>query len=185
MACIDPAILCWMEAHPGTASWFQAVGSVAAIAAGVLLASVTIREQRLQTWRRGRQFLNEPVIVLNWLISNASGRLDAVKRGPGICQAVPRTSSAKRADGWHDGKARLTGRSECPDTKVAGSVALLPTWYRENELRFEDFLAGRGVVASQVVQGVTTLGILDLADVHHEALNNVRANALAALKTIR
>lgn len=37
-ACTDPAILCWMEAHPGMASWAQFVGAMLALVVALLAA---------------------------------------------------------------------------------------------------------------------------------------------------
>lgn len=44
-------LLCWIEGHPGTASWVQAVGAIAAVIAAFLLAFFESRRQ----WNNARQ----------------------------------------------------------------------------------------------------------------------------------
>lgn len=46
VACHDIAPLCWVEAHPGTAGWAQALGTVLALVVAIFVARMPIREQR-------------------------------------------------------------------------------------------------------------------------------------------
>ena len=55
--CREIALLCWVEAHPGTASWAQAVGTVAAIIGAFIIGQMPIWEQR----RRDR--LHQTVVL--------------------------------------------------------------------------------------------------------------------------
>ncbi len=46
-ACTDPAVICWIEAHPGLAGWFQAIGAILALVIALGLPA-------LQGWLRKR-----------------------------------------------------------------------------------------------------------------------------------
>jgi hypothetical protein len=66
--CQEIALLCWVEAHPGMASWVQAVGTVAAIIGAFIIGQMPIWEHR----RREKQL---QAIVLARVIKKAEAVL--------------------------------------------------------------------------------------------------------------
>lgn len=67
-SCQEVALLCWVEAHPGMASWVQAVGTMAAIIGAFVIGQMPIWEQR----RREKQL---QTIVLARVIKKAEAVL--------------------------------------------------------------------------------------------------------------
>lgn len=107
--CQDMALLCWVEAHPGAASWAQAVGTVAAIIGAFVIGQMPIWEQR----RRDRL---QQTVVLARVIKRADAVLSctgaalycARLRDPDVTMRlesnVQPMLSANRAleeDGWN------------------------------------------------------------------------------------
>jgi hypothetical protein len=174
-----------MEAHPGTASWFQAIGSVAAIFAGVALAWLTIREQRLQTWRRERQFLTETILVVRWMILDGKQWLAALADGAQttadwIATYAPAEHMVRSIESLAERAA-----TECPDPKAAGGIRNLPTYYREMISRAQGVAGGTVALENHHFEGRLVLGALERADIYCAALAQIQGSAEAALKTLR
>lgn len=67
-SCSDPAILCWMESHPGLASWAQFAGSMLAIMIALLAAWLPRHFDKLDRRsraRRARPLLGEAMAAVN------------------------------------------------------------------------------------------------------------------------
>lgn len=179
--CTDLAVLCWIEAHPGLASWVQAVGSIAAIMAAVGVAWMSVREQRLQGWRVERGFLKEAVLALKWSILDAELWIAALRQG-GVALEKRLSDAVDRDAGMDSQIAKLAFRSDtqCPDPQVKGSLSLLPEWRRDLVERAKGVLAGTVALDTKGTQ----LGALEMAEIHQEALRSVLQNALRALKSV-
>ncbi|QJI38262.1 hypothetical protein [Pseudomonas sp. ADAK13] len=59
------AVSCWIESHPGLASWVQAAGSIAAIFVAILIASRDSRIRRRDGFEMRRGALVRAIAVLN------------------------------------------------------------------------------------------------------------------------
>lgn len=65
------AIIQWIEAHPGTASWIQAIGALLAIVAAFLVTSMQARATRRQRKREDVERLEAITEILNIAVSRA------------------------------------------------------------------------------------------------------------------
>ena len=79
--CSDFAALCWIEAHPGLASWLQAIFSVAAVVVAILVPMIMAsNERRRRQERLSRHALDAAGTVAAAIEVLANAAADAEKR---------------------------------------------------------------------------------------------------------
>jgi hypothetical protein len=63
MQCADPLWICWIEAHPGLASWVQAVGTIAALVIALMVPIISQSFADRAARRRHHHRMTEAVVA--------------------------------------------------------------------------------------------------------------------------
>jgi hypothetical protein len=175
------------QAHVDWPAWTQAVGSVGAIIAAIWLAGASQREQRLQTFRRERAYLERSKIVLNWMILD--GRDWAAATFAGADALRVRLASYDPGTIMMGGMARIAAEAgrDCPDPQLSGSFALLPKWHEELLARAAGVVDGTISLDNKPASpnSPITLGARELADVYVVTLAEVLKRTEMVIESIR
>ena len=162
-------VSCWIEGHPGLASWVQAVGSIAAIMFAIFVAG---RESRLRR-RSEAEAKNEALVRAYTTVDDTVRRVgSAFKTADQMC--LDRTSMILINSDLHQALEHLKEVISSPgvDSKIYGELFVVRT-------SVED------VVHSLNTFAQATERESDLLDLASDAVNQVMASREILRKMIR